>query len=379
MIQKRYTSLQKTLAVIFASGLFLAGCSSSSNDDSTTDGSTPDDTVMPNPDVMEVSITLDSTSTVPPANVDGAGGEGSFTVDTSTGAISGSVTVFGLTGPATDAHIHAGAAGEAGGVVVGLEPNADNTTWSTPEGTTLDAASIALFNEGRLYVNVHTEANAPGEVRAQLIDNTTAAPGTVTISFRNTSTSQPITPPVVALHNAPGTDNGIRLFEVGQPAIGEVIEIAENGNNTPLADVVTGQIANGTVTAGGVAVPDPAGPLLPGGTSSITLDLASADQVLSIVAMVVCTNDGFTGVDSRALSTDSTETFTTPIYDAGSETNVLTLDYWVPPCSDGAGSPNLGDVEGGAIMAHPGQSGSENPSFDFEAGSEFLEVTVTRN
>lgn len=374
MILKRYTTLNKTLAVVFASGLFLAGCSSSSNDSSTTD-----DTVVPNTDVMEVSITLNSTSTVPPANVDGAGGTGSFTVDTSTGAINGSVTVSGLTGPATAAHIHAGAAGEAGGVVVALEPNADSTTWSTPAGATLDTPSIALFNEGRLYVNVHTEANAPGEVRAQLVDVSTAAPGTVTISFRNTSSSQPITPPVVALHNAPGTDNGIRLFEVGQPAIGEVIEIAENGNNTPLADVVTGQIASGTVTAGGVAVPDPAGPLLPGGTSSITLDLASADQVLSIVAMVVCTNDGFTGVDSRALSADSTEIFTTPIYDAGSETNVLSLDYWVPPCSDGAGSPNLGDVEGGAITAHLGQSGSENPSFDFEAGSEFLEVTVTRN
>jgi len=58
------------------------------------------------------------------------------------------------------------------------------------------------------------------------------------------------------------------------------------------------------------------------------------------------------------------------------ETNVLTLNYWVPPCG---GTGNIGDDEGGAITAHPGQSGSENPDFDFPAGSQFLELTITPN
>jgi len=136
----------------------------------------------------------------------------------------------------------------------------------------------------------------------------------------------------------------------------------------------------GSISASAVGFADPAnpGPLLPGNTATVDLDLASEDQVITIVAMVVCTNDGFTAANSRTLSADASETFTTPIYDAGSETNVLTLDYWVPPCSPD-GSPNITDDENGSVTMHPGQSGSENPNFDFEPGTEFLEVTITRN
>lgn len=56
---------------------------------------------------------------------------------------------------------------------------------------------------------------------------------------------------------------------------------------------------------------------------------------------------------------------------------MLTLNYWVPPC--GGGDSNLGDEENGAITAHLGQSGSENADFDFEAGTELLQITVTPN
>jgi len=44
------------------------------------------------------------------------------------------------------------------------------------------------------------------------------------------------------------------------------------------------------------------------------------------------------------------------------------------------GSPeNITDDENGSITVHPGQNGSENPAFDFEAGTRYLEVTITRN
>ncbi len=386
------------VAGIIAASVFVSACSSSDDDEDATDGSTAGDTTAGdttaggdtdggtdagselNENLETVSLILDSTSTVPPANVDGATGEGSFSVDTSTGAISGSVTVSGTTGTPTAAHIHMGAVGEAGPVVVGLEGSEDGTVWSTPADAALDAAGIADFEAGNLYINVHTEANAPGELRAQLVDNGNAlpAPGSLTISFRNTSDSQPMTPPVVALHNAPGTENGIRLFEVGAPASAEVAEIAENGNNDPLVAVATGQIDAGTVTAAGVAFVDAAapGPVLPGETATVTLDLESPDQVLSVVSMVVCTNDGFSGIDSRALSDEATETFFAPVYDAGSENNIQQLSYWVPPCG---GEGNLGDDENGVIAAHPGQDAAENPVFNFPPNAELLEITVTRN
>lgn len=334
-----------------------------------------------NPNLETISVSLDSTTTVPPANVDGATGEGAFSVDTQTGTIAGSITVSGTSGQPTVAHIHSGAVGATGPIVVNLDGNDDGTVWTAPEGSTLDASQIALFQAGELYVNVHTEANASGELRAQLVDASAPAPGSITITLTNTAEFQPMTPPVVILHNAPSADNGIRIFEVGQPAISQLVSIAEDGDFQPMVDLADFQQQEGAVSAYAVAFTDPdnPGPLVPGASASVNLDLELENQVLTVLSMVVCTNDGFSGVNSHVLSTEATETFTAPIYDAGSETNVLTLEYWVPPCSADGVSANLGDEEAGAITAHPGQAGSENPDFDFAAGTQYLEVTVTRN
>jgi len=198
--------------------------------------------------------------------------------------------------------------------------------------------------------------------------------GSFTVTLTNTSDSQPMTPPVVILHDAPEDNNGFLWFEVGQPAIGEVVMIAEDGLFMPLLEVAQSQ---GFVSAAGPAFVDPVapGPVLPGQTATVTLDSAAEGQVMTIVTMVVCTNDGFTGVSARPLAE---ETVLAPIYDAGSESNVEMLDYWVPPC--GGGDENIGDEENGAIAAHPGQANVlENEDFNFPAGSRFLEISVTRN
>lgn len=389
-----------SLAVVFAASLVLAACSSDDDSDDAGDEltDTPIDNPVENvdegdanmdpggselnPNLMVVNFALDSASTVPPATgADGATGEASFSVDTATGTVAGSATVSGTSGTPTAAHIHLGGAGEAGDVLIGLDPNEDSTVWTVPEGAVLDAVGIDAFNNGRLYINVHTELNGPGELRGQLADDSNAAPapGSISVTLTNTSESQPMTPPVVILHGAPGTENGIQWFNVGQPAIGEVIQIAENGEFQPLLQVAEGQVNTVSAVSAAFSDPDAPGPLLPGASATVTLDVESPDQVMTIIAMVVCTNDGFTGVDSRPLSDEASETFTAPIYDAGSETNVLTLDYWVPPCSPDMESPNITDDEGGAITLHPGQSGSEIAAFDFAEGSEFLQVTVTRN
>jgi len=345
------------------------------------DGVMMDDGMMAAPaNVETVSFSLNSQITVPPANVDGASGDATISVDTETGAVSGSVTVSGLTGMATAAHIHAGGPGVAGPIVVNMESNADGTVWTVAEGEALDAEAIALFAAGDLYINVHTAANPPGEVRGQLVDDSTSATGGLTVTLTNNSASQPMTPPVVILHNAPDADNGARIFEVGQPASDAIIAIAENGDNRPLINLLGYLTDQGRVSesAVGFADPDNPGPLLPGMTATVDLDLQSDDQRMTIVSMVVCTNDGFSAANAHTLSADVSETFSLPIFDAGSETNVLSLNYWVPPCSPD-GSENLTDDENGSIMMHPGQSGSENPDFDFEAGSRLLEVTIRRN
>lgn len=205
-------------------------------------------------------------------------------------------------------------------------------------------------------------------------DNTTvtgtgSTPGTYQVSFTNLSTGQPMTPPVVALHDA-----GTHLFQIGTAASNELREIAENGNNDPMV-ALAGMLD--AVSASGLAFVDPAapGPIQPGQTATVTLETTSASQVLSAVNMIVCTNDGFTGADSIALPT-GTDTMTIEAlpYDAGTEVNELNADYWVPPC--GGSGENLHEDENGLTGAHPGQTGTGN--FDFAGDAPILRIEVVR-
>jgi hypothetical protein len=77
----------------------------------------------------------------------------------------GTVQTTGLV--ATAAHVHQGALGQNGPVIVTLVKTATDV-WSVPVGTTLTDAQYQAYLAGRLYVNVHTDANKDGEIRAQI-------------------------------------------------------------------------------------------------------------------------------------------------------------------------------------------------------------------
>ena len=109
-----------------------------------------------------IKVSLAPTEEVPPAKSDGKG-TGTFRV-AEDGAITGSVTTEGVKG--TMAHIHQGAKGHNGPVIVPLTKNGD--TYSVPEGKKLSADQIKALKEGNLYVNVHSDRYKGGEVRAQL-------------------------------------------------------------------------------------------------------------------------------------------------------------------------------------------------------------------
>lgn len=107
-------------------------------------------------------VQLTGAEEVPPVSTS-AKGEGSFTVG-SDGAVKGSVTTTGVQGMA--AHIHQGAKGQNGPVVVPLTKSGD--TYTAPDGAKLNEAQMSAFKAGNLYVNVHSAANKGGEIRAQL-------------------------------------------------------------------------------------------------------------------------------------------------------------------------------------------------------------------
>jgi hypothetical protein len=82
------------------------------------------------------------------------------------GAVSGSVSAPNV--PGIMAHIHVGAAGTNGPVIIPLVKGADGS-WSVPPGAKLTAQQMKNYQAGELYVNVHTEAHKGGEIRAQLL------------------------------------------------------------------------------------------------------------------------------------------------------------------------------------------------------------------
>jgi len=115
---------------------------------------------MPGSGAMKVS--LSGSEEVPAANTEGKG-SGSFRV-AEDGTISGSVTTEGVKG--TMAHIHQGAKGANGPVIVPLTKSGD--TYTVPEGRKLTQAQMDALKAGNLYVNVHSDRYKGGEVRAQL-------------------------------------------------------------------------------------------------------------------------------------------------------------------------------------------------------------------
>lgn len=99
-----------------------------------------------------------------PAVATSAAGTARLTV-AADGAVSGSVMTTGLAG--TAAHIHIGAAGVNGPVIVPLTKTGEGV-WTVPPGARLNDEQMKAYRAGGLYVNVHSDANKGGEVRAQL-------------------------------------------------------------------------------------------------------------------------------------------------------------------------------------------------------------------
>ena len=109
-----------------------------------------------------VNVALSGAEEVPPVSVPGSG-RGSFTI-AEDGSVKGSVTTTGVAG--TMAHIHRGAKGQNGPVIIPLQKSGD--TYSAPAGAKLSEAQMQDFRAGNLYVNVHSDRYKGGEVRGQL-------------------------------------------------------------------------------------------------------------------------------------------------------------------------------------------------------------------
>ena len=112
---------------------------------------------------VDVKVTLTGADETPPVTTSASGtGTISIAADKS---VSGAIKTSGIDG--TAAHVHMGAPGQSGPPIITLDKSAKGV-WSVPAGSKLTDEQYASFKAGQLYVNVHSAAHKPGEIRAQL-------------------------------------------------------------------------------------------------------------------------------------------------------------------------------------------------------------------
>lgn len=131
------------------------------------------------------------------------------------------------------------------------------------------------------------------------------------VQITNLSNAIYFTPFLVAAHPA-----GNNLFVSGQPASANLQAMAEGGDISGLeADVMA---------LGATIVTDPVNDLL-GPAANITFTMntdGTSNDRLSIVAMLLPTNDAFAGLNAVEIPTEpGTYSFDVPAYDAGTEAN----------------------------------------------------------
>lgn len=180
-----------------------------------------------------------------------------------------------------------------------------------------------------------------------------AQTATYEITVTNLTDGQPLTPPAAAAHN-----RSTVLFQVGRAAGNEVQQIAENGNLDPMLAALAANPKVADFTAAGAP-----SPIFPGTSVTFELTTTGGAKHFSFVSMLVCTNDGFTGLNSVRLpkSVGDSSGWYADAYDAGTEANTENLDDIVPPCSGfvtGTGMSNPGLATDGVVAPHPGILGT---------------------
>ncbi|MFV7760082.1 spondin domain-containing protein [Shewanella algae] len=182
------------------------------------------------------------------------------------------------------------------------------------------------------------------------------------ISINNLTHGNHFTPLLIAAH-----DGNSHLFQAGEPASSALQKMAEGGDISELQQAVT---ANSGVTVANPA----AGLLAPGAkVEKVMLDSGALTH-LSLVAMLLPTNDAFVGLDGWEIpSTPGSYTLYLNAYDAGTEANDEQITGGgapgvpgIPAAPDGMGGQNgtgvMDDSSNDRVHIHPGLLGDTDPN-----------------
>lgn len=190
------------------------------------------------------------------------------------------------------------------------------------------------------------------------------------ITISNLSYAQPMSPVAVILHN-----NGYRGWTLGGAASDALEQLAEGGDNSAFIDA-----ADAILKVSGEGI------IMPGATEDFDLVVNEMPELqLTIVSMLVNTNDAFTGItgaDLTQLGVGESQVIELPVYDAGTEANMELMGSIPGPADGGVGYDAMRD-DVDYVAGHPGVVGSANgysesvldESHRFDAPLALLTVT----
>jgi len=179
------------------------------------------------------------------------------------------------------------------------------------------------------------------------------------VEVTNLTYAQPLSPPALVLHN-----DSYTLFAEGTTASIALEELAESGSNSTLLQEA--QSYNSVFhTLSGDSI------ILPGSSQVFTLSLEAdfdhdlggnlGDELdtlkLSLITMLVNTNDGFTGeknIDLSSLEVNQYQTYNGPVWDSGTEENSESSDSIPGPAANGEGFNASRENDVNKVVFHSG-------------------------
>lgn len=204
-----------------------------------------------------VAAKMDGMQEVPAVSTT-ALGIASFTINPGMDSICINITVTGLSGPLSGIHIHDGAAGSTGGVLMALTPFMVGNRISTVlTGADASPEFISKLLRGDLYVNAHTAANPDGEIRGQLYLETDKSYAVMLDGFQEV-------PQIgtaaygVGVFNLSKDQSKIQYNVIVQDLSGAItgahLHFGAVGVNGPVTEDLTASV-NGNVISGTISIP----------------------------------------------------------------------------------------------------------------------------
>ena len=190
------------------------------------------------------------------------------------------------------------------------------------------------------------------------------------VTALNLTNAQPLSPLGAALHTTG------QFWTIGEMASEELEKLAEGGDNSGLLGL---SVVNASASSDA--------PLGPGSMTELMLTTTSlTDQKISLISMMVNTNDGFTGLNSIDVSQMAVGDYAkmnTRAYDSGTEANSESSGSMPGPADGGEGFNALRD-DIDKVAMHPGVVSNDDGlstsvlTSEHKFDNPLMAVTITR-